>query len=468
MQKNQKSERSVMLGTMKMDRLVPRVSVPIMVSMLVQALYNVVDSIFVSRFHPDAMTAVSLAYPFQMLMVALCVGMGTGISSLISRKLGEGAREDARRASWNGLVIELSGSLFFVLLGAFLAPTLMRFVVSGNLKNASGILDMGVTYLRIVTCASTGLFMSLLMERMLQSTGNTVFSMITQLSGAVTNIILDPILIFGLLGNRPMGVAGAAVATVIGQFTSATVGFVLNQTKNGELRMHPRDFRVEGRLLSAIFAVGLPSTVMQAFGSVMNVGMNGILASFPEGNAAVNVLNVYFKLQSFVFMPVFGLGTGLIAIAGYNFGARNRQRVYEAVRVVLTWALAIMAVGTLIFQIFPAQLMSVFDGGQGNEVAAQMAVLGVSAMRIISVNFLFAAVGIVLSNVFQAVGKGVYSMIISILRQLAVLLPSALLLKLIFNDVHVVWWCFPIAELVSLFISLLLYRKLRRDVLERL
>ena len=468
MQKPSHSARSVMLGTMPMGRLVPKVSVPIMVSMLVQALYNVVDSIFVSRYDPNAMTAVSLAYPFQMLMIALSVGMGTGISSLISRKLGADARGEARQATWNGLLIQLIGSGLFVLLGAFLAPTLMRLVVSGNLQDADLILDMGVTYLRIVTCASLGAFMAILMERMLQSTGNTVLSMVTQLSGALTNIILDPIMIFGLLGFPALGVAGAAIATVIGQFVSAGLGFAFNQIKNLELRMDPRDFKPNWHIMQAIFAVGLPSTVMQAIGSVMNVGMNAILSTFPEGNAAVNVLNVYFKLQSFVFMPVFGLGTGMIAIVGYNYGARLKDRVYQAIRVALTYALAILAAGTLIFQIFPGALMSIFQADGSNAVAAQMARLGVVAMRIISINFVFAAVGITLSNVFQAVGKGFYSMVISILRQLLVLLPSALLLKAVFNDVNAVWWSFTIAEAFSLVISLLFYRKLRREVLEKL
>ncbi|MBR6953568.1 MAG: MATE family efflux transporter [Clostridia bacterium] len=470
MDKNPQSQRSVMLGTLPMRTLVPKVSVPIMVSMIVQALYNVVDSIYVSRFDPDALTAVSLAYPFQMLMIALGVGMGTGIASLLSRKLGEGAREEARQASWNGMLIEGGGSLLFVLLGLFLAPTLMGLVVTDNLQNAAGILDMGVTYLRTVTTFSTGLFMSVLMERMLQSTGNTVFSMLTQLSGALTNIILDPILIFGYLGAPRLGVLGAAVATVIGQWVSAGVGFTFNQVKNAELRLNPRDCKISGWLLRAIFAVGLPSTVMQAIGSVMNIGMNRILSTFPEavGNAAVNVLNVYFKLQSFIFMPVFGLGTGMIAIVGYNYGARLKQRVYEAIRVAMIYAVSILAAGTLIFQLFPEQLMAIFESESGGEVAAQMVVLGATALRIISLNFVIASVGITFSNVFQAVGRGTYSMLVSILRQLAVLLPAAWLLKEIFGTVDAVWWCFVLAEFFSMVICLLLYRKLRREVLEKL
>ena len=469
-QHEKKNERSVMLGTLPMRTLVPKVSLPIMISMIVQALYNVVDSIYVSRFDPDALTAVSLAYPFQMLMISLSVGMGTGIASLMSRKLGEGARGEARQASWNGMLIEGCGSLFFVLMGLLLAPALMRLVVTDSLQNAAAIYDMGVTYLRTVTTFSLGLFLSVLMERMLQSTGNTIFSMVTQLSGALTNIILDPILIFGLLGAPRLGVLGAAVATVIGQWVSAAVGFTFNQLRNVELRLSPRDARISAPLLRAIFAVGVPSTIMSAFGSVMNIGMNRILSTFPEtvGNAVVNVLNVYFKLQSFIFMPVFGLGSGMIAIVGYNYGARNRERVYSAIRVALTWAASIMIAGTLLFQLFPRQLMTIFESESGGEVSAHMVVLGESALRTISLNFILAAVGITLSNVFQAVGRGVYSMVVSILRQLAVLLPAAWLLKEIFGTVDAVWWCFVIAEAFSMGISLLLYRKLRREVLERL
>ena len=295
-----------MLGTMKMGTLVPRVSIPIMVSMLVQALYNVVDSIFVSRFDPNGLTAVSLAYPFQMLMIALSVGMGTGINSLLSRHLGAKRPEEARKASWNGLLIEGAGALLFILMGLFLARPLMETVVSDSLMNAEKILQMGISYLSIVTTFSLGLFLSVYSERMLQATGNTTLSMLTQLSGAVTNIVLDPIMIFGLLGFPRMGVTGAAVATVIGQHVSALTGLALNQFRNPELKLDIRDFGITKHALTGILAVGLPSTVMQALGSVMNLGMNGILTGFAQSNAALNVLSIYFKLQSFIFMPVFG------------------------------------------------------------------------------------------------------------------------------------------------------------------
>ena len=461
----QKSDRSAMLGTMEMTRLVPKISIPIMASMLIQALYNVVDSIFVSRFDPNGLTAVSLAFPFQMLMIALSTGMGTGINSLVSRRLGERQSLTARQAAWSGLVVEGSGSLLFVLFGLLLAGPVMRLVVSENLSNAAAILEMGTGYLTIVTLFSSGVFMAIYFERMLQATGNTVLSMITQMAGAITNIILDPILIFGLLGFRPMGVLGAAIATVIGQWLSAVLGFFFNQRKNLELRLVPRECRILRRDLSDIFAVGFPSTVMQAIGSVMTVGMNSILSGFEQSNAALNVMSVYFKLQSFIFMPVFGLSTGIIAILAYNYGARLKERIYRCIKVALIWACVIMFIGTLIFMIFPGQLMSVFESDADSELTSQMTSIGIVAMRIISSSFICAAVGITLSTVFQAVGKGVYSMIMSICRQLLVLLPSAWLIARFTGNVYAVWWCFPIAEIAALGICLYYYRRCNRKMI---
>jgi len=465
----QKADRSAILGTMDMRRLVPKVSVPIMISMIVQALYNIVDSIFVSRFDPNGLTAVSLAFPFQMLMIALSTGMGTGINSLLSRRLGEKNGQEARRASWNGLLIETACSLLFMVIGLFLAGPLMKLVVSDNLANKESILQMGTSYLSIVTLWSIGLFTAIYFERLLQATGNTVASMCTQLAGAVTNIILDPILIFGYLGFPAMGVSGAAIATVAGQWLSAFIGFILNQTKNKELKLNVADFRIQRRNIRDIFAVGLPSSVMQAIGSVMNVGMNAILSGFAESNAALNVMSVYFKLQSFIFMPVFGLSTGIIAIIAYNYGARMKERIYQCIRTALIWAGTIMLAGMVIFMLFPDQLMSIFESDADPVLTAAMTRIGVVAMRIISGGFILAAIGIILSTVFQAVGKGLYSMIMSICRQLLVLLPSAwLLARLTGGNVYAIWWCFPIAELVTLFICLGLYRKCNREMIAKL
>ena len=344
----------------------------------------------------------------------------------------------------------------------------MGLVVSPNLANAESILSMGSDYLRIVTVFSLGLFMAVYCERMLQATGNSVLSMITQLCGAVTNIALDPILIFGYFGFPRMGVSGAAIATVIGQFVSAIVGFCLNQRKNPELRLKLSEFIVNRGDLSGIFAVGLPSSIMASIGSVMNVGMNVILSGFAESNAALNVMSVYFKLQSFIFMPVFGLSNGIVAIIAYNYGARLKERVYQCIKVALIWAGTIMLIGTLIFMIFPGQLMAIFESDAEAVITSQMTNIGVVAMRIIAVNFIFAAVGITLSTVFQAVGKGTYSMIISICRQLVILLPVAWLIARLTNNVYAVWWCFPIAEIVALVLCLFFYRKCNREMLSKL
>ena len=460
----QKQDRSAMLGTMKMTRLIPKISIPIMASMLIQALYNIVDSIFVSRFDPNGLTAVSLAFPFQMLMIALSTGMGTGINSLVSRRLGERQPREARQAAWNGLLVEGVGSLLFILFGLLLSGPVMRLVVSDKLMDYTSILSMGTDYLSVVTLFSTGLFMAIYFERLLQATGNTVLSMITQMAGAITNIVLDPILIFGYLGFKPMGVLGAAIATVIGQWLSALLGFIFNQRKNPELRLNPKDFIILRRDLSDILAVGIPSTIMQAIGSVMNVGMNAILSGFEQSNAALNVMSVYFKLQSFIFMPVFGLSTGIIAILAYNYGARNKERIYSCIKTALIWACVIMLIGTLIFMLFPEQLMSIFESDANPELTSQMTDIGVVAMRIISSSFILAAIGITLSTVFQAVGKGVYSMVVSICRQLVVLLPAAWLLARLTGSVYAVWWCFPIAEIAALIISIYYYRKCDREL----
>ena len=448
----EKQERSKMLGTMHMGRLVPKVSIPIMISMLVQALYNVVDGIFVARYSADSFTAVSLVFPIQMLMIAVGTGLGVGINSLVSRRLGEGRAEAARDAARNGIFLEMCGGLLFCLFGILGARSFMHVFTEDQHLQA-----LGGQYLTIVTVFSFGLLLSMVFERLMQSTGNTTLSMTTQLAGAVTNIILDPIMIFTL----DMGVAGAAWATVIGQWVSMSLGLFLNQTRNRELKIHVKGFRPQGGTVKEILAVGFPSIIMQAISSVMNVGMNMILLGF--GNTAVNVLGVYFKLQSFIFMPVFGLGNGLVAIVGYNYGARQRERVYAAIKVALTIALGIMGVGLLLFMTVPQVLLSLFESGD----AGDLRIMGQAALRTISLSFLMAAVGIIVTVVFQAVGKGVYSLIMSLCRQLIVLLPAAYLLSRT-GSVSAVWWAFPIAELVSLTICLLLFRKVDREMLKKL
>lgn len=449
----EQQERSKLLGTMEMRKLVVKISVPIMISMLVQALYNVVDGIFVAQYSADALTAVSLAYPIQMLMIAASTGLGVGINSLISRKLGARRAEEARTAAKNGIFLELCAFALFFVFGLLGAKAFFRlFTPDPTLQ------ELGGEYLSIVCTFSFGLFLSISFERMMQSTGNTILSMVTQLTGAITNIILDPILIFGLLGLPAMGVAGAAIATVIGQIAGMCLGFVLNQRRNTELRVDWKGFRPEGKILRAILSVGFPSIIMQSISSVMNVAMNLILMAF--GAAAVSVLGVYFKLQSFIFMPVFGLSNGLVAIVAYNYGARLRRRINEAVGVSLKLALLIMGVGMLAFLLFPQALLSLFESGEASDLTA----IGVGALRIISSHFLLAAIGITLSTVFQAVGKGVYSLIMSLSRQLIVLVPAAWVLSRL-GGLNAVWWSFLTAEVVSLMICLALYRRVDRQLL---
>ena len=448
----QKQERSRMLGTMPMSRLIPTVSVPIMISMLVQALYNIVDSIFVARYDPNALTAVSLAYPIQMLMVALSTGMGTGIGSLVSRRLGEKKPQEAVNAARNGVLIEMCSCALFVIVGLFMSRMFM-----GMFTPDPVLQELGTTYLTIVCTASFGLFMSIVLERLMQATGNTTLSMLTQLTGAVVNIILDPIMIF----TMNMGIAGAAWATVIGQLSGMMLGSVLNQKKNPELRLSLKGFRMDFDIIRSIFAVGLPSTVMASIGSVLNVLMNLILIAF--GNTAVSVLGVYYKLQSFVFMPVFGLSNGLVPVVGYNYGARIRKRVYEAIRVAMTIAVVIMAAGTAAFMLFPELLLSLFEAGEASDLTA----IGVKALRTISFNFIPAAIGITLSTVFQAVGKGTYSLINSLSRQLVVLRPAAFILSRI-GGLDAIWWAWPISETVSLLLSIVMFSRCNKKMIRPL
>ncbi len=448
----EQNEKSKMLGTMKMSKLVPKVSVPIMFSLLIQALYNIIDSIFVAQYSGKALTAVSLAFPIQMLMIAVSTGLGTGINSVVSRKLGERQSHDARISAGNGVFLEFMGFVLFFVFGVFFAKSTFNLLTPDETLR-----ELGGSYLSIVCSWSVGLFMAISFERLMQCTGNTVLSMTTQITGAITNIILDPIMIFGYFGCPQMGVAGAAYATIIGQCVSMVLGFALNQIKNVELRLSFRYFKPCVKTIKDILAVGVPSIIMQSISTVMNLTFNAILIGY--GEAAVSVLGIYFKLQSFVFMPVFGLGNGMIPIVGYNYGAKHKERVYSAVKTALGWALVIMACGTVIFLAFPEILLSLFESGESGEITR----IGVVALRTICVHFVFAAIGITLSTVFQAIGKGVYSMILSLCRQLVILVPSAWILSSL-GGLNAVWWSFVIAEGVSLVICLVMYRHVDRRI----
>lgn len=442
------------MGTMHVNKLLITMSLPMVISMLVQALYNVVDSIFVSRINENALTAVSLAFPIQSLMIALAGGTCVGINAVLSKALGEKNREKVNKTACNGILLMAISYLVFLLIGILGA----RAFYLTQTKDAQ-ILEYGTAYLSIVCCFSVGLFTQFTFERLLQSTGKTVYIMLTQGTGAVINIILDPILIFGLLGMPKMGVAGAAVATVIGQVIAGTLAFLINKKKNDEISIHFKGIRLEREIVGQIYKIGIPSIIMQAIGSVMTYGMNLILISF--SSTATAVFGVYFKLQSFIFMPVFGLNNGLVPILAYNYGAGKQARFKEALKWGIIYAVSIMFIGVIVFQAIPGELLKLFAASD------TMMSIGEPALRIISTGYLFAGFCIICGTAFQALGSAVYSMIVSIARQLVVLLPVAYLLSLTGN-VNYVWWAFPIAEFASLLVTLLFLVRINKDVIRHI
>lgn len=438
------------MSTMPMDKLIINMSLPMMISMLVQALYNIVDSIFVAQISENALTAVSLAFPIQTLMIALGGGTGVGINALLSKSLGEKNQERADKAAINGIFLAVMNFLVFLVIGIFGSKLFFQ----SQTTNAE-IVQYGVEYMSIICCFSCGLYAQFIFERLTQATGKTVYAMIIQGVGAILNIILDPILIFGLFGAPKMGVAGAAAATVIGQCIAGIFGLYLNIKKNRDINIKFKGFRPDAEIIKNIYVVGVPSIIMQSIGSIMTYGMNQILIAFTS--TATAVFGVYFKLQSFIFMPVFGLNNGLIPIIAYNFGARNRERMTKSIKLGISYAVCIMAVGTVIFMLFPVQMLRLFDASDA------MIEIGVPALRIISIPFIMAGYCIVCGTVFQAVGKAFYSLMVSLCRQLLVLLPVAFILAKV-GGLNAVWWAFPIAELVSLMMTtifiILVYRKI--------
>lgn len=439
---------------MPLGKLIITMSLPIMLSMLVQALYNVVDSIFVARISENALTAVSMAFPIQNLMIAVASGTAVGVNALLSRALGAKKFERVNKIAESAVMLAFLSYLVFLLVGIFGAHAF--FAAQTDIEE---IVESGTIYVSICCCLSIGCFFQIMFERMLQATGRTVYTMITQGTGAIINIILDPILIFGLLGMPRMGVAGAALATVIGQIVAGIMAMTLNHKKNVEVHIQLKGFRPEGRLIGEIYKIGVPSIIMMAIGSIMNFGMNQILLAFSA--TATAVFGVYFKLQSFIFMPVFGLNNGIIPIIAYNYGAQNRKRVTGAVKHGLAYAVGIMTIGFLLFQCIPEELLLLFDASE------TMLSIGVPALRIISIHFFMAAFGIACGSIFQALGFAVYSMIISIARQLVVLLPVAYILAQ-FGNLNLVWWCFPIAEVVSLIMTILFLIHVNRTVISKI
>ena len=413
------------MGTMPVKRLLVTMSLPMIISMLVQALYNIVDSVFVSMINQAALTAVSMAFPIQNLLIAVSAGTCVGVNALLSRSLGERNAKNANLAAVNGLFLAFVSFLFFALFGIFGA----RFFFESQTDNPV-IIEYGIQYLQIVCIFSFGLFGEMMFERILQSTGQTFYCMITQGTGAIINIILDPILIFGLLGVPAMGIRGAAAATVFGQIVAMVLAAMLNHAKNKDVRISFKGFSPHKRTISIIYQVGVPSIIMQSISSVMTFGLNKILISFSE--TAVAVFGVYFKLQSFIFMPIFGLNNGMIPIIAYNYGARNKKRIMETVRLSIGIAVGIMLIGLAVFQLMTPQLLMLFQAD------ADMLSIGVPALRIISLSFLFAGYCIIVGSVFQAMGNGVYSLIISVARQLVCILPLAYFFAQVFG-LHAVW-----------------------------
>ena len=451
---NEELKRENKMGVMPVNRLLLSMSLPIMISMLVQALYNIVDSIFVAKISENALTAVSLAFPIQSLMIATATGTGVGVNAILSKSLGEKNFERANKTAVNGVFLALISYLVFAIVG--IAGTMPFY--SSQTEDAE-ILGYGVQYLTIVCVASIGTFTQIIFERLLQSTGKTIYTMITQGTGAIINLILDPVLIFGLFGMPEMGVAGAAAATVIGQIIAGIMGYVINHKVNHEIKLEWKGFRPDKAIIGNIYKVGIPSIIMQAIGSLMTYGMNLILISFTS--TATAVFGVYFKLQSFIFMPVFGLNNGLVPILAYNYGAGRRDRFISALKCGIIYAVSIMAVGAVIFHTIPAVLLGFF------EASDEMLRIGVPALRIISLSFLPAGFGIVCGTAFQALGNAVYSMLVSIARQLVVLLPAAFLLSLS-GEVTYVWWAFPIAEVMSLTMTAIFLVRINRRVIRHI
>ena len=423
------------MGVMPIGKLLINMALPMIISMLVQALYNVVDSIYVSQISENAVTALSLAFPIQNLQIGFAVGIGVGVNALLSKSLGQKDQENANFAAGNGAVIMVIATIAFMIFGIVGVEPFFRIQT-----DVPATLEASITYTRICSIGCLGVFISILCERLLQSTGRTIYTMITQSMGAIINIILDPILIHGQLGLPAMGIAGAAWATIIGQWASAILGIIFNLTCNPEVHLHPKYFRLRGKTVAPILTVGIPSVVMNGIGSVMTFGMNQILQGFRE--TATSVFGVYFKLQSFFFMPLFGLNNATISIIAYNYGARRPERIMKTLKISSISALILMITGMLIFQFAPELLLSMFNPSQ------DFMTMGCAALRTISFAFPIAAVCIALSASFQALGNGIYSTIISLARQLIVLLPAAYLLSLS-GDVNLVWWSYPIAEIIS-------------------
>lgn len=444
------------MGTIPVGKLIFNMSLPMMVSMLVQALYNIVDSIFVAKLSENALTAVSLAFPLQTLLIAVGAGTGVGMNALLSKSLGEKNFKKANDTAANAAVLYILSYILFLILGfSVVKPFYLSQIGNADVE----IMEMGIEYLSTVMIFSFGLFTQFFFERLLTSTGRTIFSMTSQLTGAVTNIILDPILIFGLFGAPKMGVTGAAIATVIGQCVAGIVAAACNHKYNHDVKLSFKGFKPDLKIIGTIYAVGVPSIIMQSIGSIMTYCMNRILIEF--SSTATAVFGVYFKLQSFFFMPVFGLNNGITPIIAYNYGAKQRKRMIHTIKLSMAVAFCLTFVGFIAFEAIPQVLLGMFNSSQ------QLLEIGIPALRIIGIHFLIAWFCIVAGTVFQALGKAVFSMIVSIMRQLFVLVPAAYILAKV-GGLHAVWWSFPIAEIISLAVSLTFLIRIYNTIIKKL
>ena len=443
------------MGVMPENKLLLNMALPMIISMLIQACYNIVDSYFVAKLSQDALNAVSLAFPVQNLMIAVAVGTGVGINALLSRSLGQKDFARANRTAMNGLLLEVVSGLVFTVLGLTCAR--LFYTIQTDIP---GIVEYGADYLTIIAGCSMGIFLSVATERLVQATGRTVYAMVIQGTGSVINLILDPILIFGLFGFPRLEVAGAAVATVAGQIAGGLLGLYLSLTHNPEIQMSWKGLLPSREIVGGIYSVGLPSIIMQSIGSVMVFGMNQILIAFTS--TATAVFGIYFKLQSFIFMPVFGLNNGMVPIVAYNYGARKPDRIIKTVKLAVCYAVGIMVVGFALFQLFPDVFIGLFEA-EGEE-AGDLLAIGVPALKIISFHFLVAGISVVSMSVFQALGHGVLSLTVSVVRQLIVLLPTAFLLSRL-DGLHAVWWAFPFAEVFAVILcSLFLLRVYKKEI----
>ena len=439
------------MGTMPIGKLLFSMALPMILSMLVQAMYNVVDSIYVSRISESAVTAMGLAFPVQNMQIGFATGIGVGMNALLSKSLGEGNRDRVNYTAGNGMLLMGISTVIFMLFGIFGSHAYYD-----TQSDVAETVEGGAAYTAICCIFTAGIFIEILGEKLLQASGRTVYTLYTQGTGAIVNILLDPVFIFGWFGIPEMGIAGAAVATVIGQWVAAIMAVIFNLKCNPDVQFGLKYIKPKADVIKPILTVGIPSIIMMAIGSVMNFGMNQIFQSFKTyGETATGVFGIYFKLQSFFFMPVFGLNNATISIVAFNYGARNPKRITSTLKWAVASVMCVMLLGVLVFQLFPEQLLNIFNP------SADFLAIGISALRIVSICFPLAAIGIALGASFQALGNGIYSTITSLSRQLIVLLPVAYLLSLS-GDVHLVWWAFPIAEIVSLAVTLFLFTRIFR------